>query len=276
MSLMARKYPWSKWVKHQVLTQEPSLAEFLPDTAVLKESTLQEFLDRYPVIFLKPSCGGGGRGVIRLAACGEERVEIHSTNKVLEVKPEHVYRIIKRMTGTKEYVVQQGVRLIQMGGRPIDFRTLLLRPGTSWRYMGVMGKLAVRNQIVTNHCRGGSSLTFGQAVKESKELAEEEILELEKKLEQLSLQIAGTLQRRYPLVAELGLDVGIDEDLKLWLIEANTRPQYKLFKDHDDTTLYKRIDAIIRNVRLPLSSPRPGSSRGHARPVRAPSAHRRP
>ncbi|MNY76879.1 hypothetical protein D3C86_2166020 [compost metagenome] len=61
------------------------------------------------------------------------------------------------------------------------------------------------------------------------------------------------MQKRFRLVAELGLDIGIDEDLQLWLIEANTRPQYKLFRDHDDRTLYARIGAIIKTVRRPLS-----------------------
>ncbi|MNP87462.1 hypothetical protein D3C76_1883740 [compost metagenome] len=61
------------------------------------------------------------------------------------------------------------------------------------------------------------------------------------------------MQKRFPLVAELGLDIGIDENLKLWLIEANTRPQYKLFRDHEDPMLYNRIGAIIKTIRLPLS-----------------------
>ncbi|MDF2938803.1 MAG: hypothetical protein K0Q90_4176 [Paenibacillaceae bacterium] len=253
MSLLSRKYPWSKWQKHLVLVREPVLREFLPDTAVLKEESLVDFLSRYPVVFLKPSCGGGGRGVVRISVTGEGRVEIQTTETRVEAEIPQVYNAVKSFLGPKEYIVQQGVSLIRIDDRPIDFRTLLLRPGKTWCYMGVMGKLAVRDQIVTNHCRGGSSLTFTEAMQESRELPEEEIQELEKRLELLSRQIAAALQKRFPLVAELGLDIGIDENLKLWLIEANTRPQYKLFRDHTDPTLYNRIGAMIKTVRLPLS-----------------------
>lgn len=253
MSLLSRKYPWSKWQKHLVLARDPALREFLPDTAVLKEETLFDFLSRYPVVFVKPSCGGGGRGVVKISVLEDGRIEIQTTETRTVAELPQVYRTVKGYLRQTEYIVQQGVSLIRIDDRPIDFRTLLLRPGKTWRYMGVMGKLAVRDQIVTNHCRGGSSLTFSGALKESKELQEEEIQELEKRLEQLSRQIASAMQRRFPLVAELGLDIGIDENLKLWLIEANTRPQYKLFRDHEDPMLYNRIGAIIKTVRLPLS-----------------------
>ncbi|WP_181592545.1 YheC/YheD family protein [Paenibacillus sp. YN15] len=253
MSLLSRKYPWSKWQKHLVLAREPVLREFLPDTAVLKEETLIDFLSRYPVVFAKPSCGGGGRGVVRISVIEEGRVEIQTTETRVETEIPQAYAAVKSFLGPKQYIVQQGVSLIRIDDRPIDFRTLLLRPGRTWRYMGVMGKLAVRDQIVTNHCRGGSSLTFAEALKESRELQPEEIRELEKRIERLSRLIAAALNKRYPLVAELGLDIGIDEELKLWLIEANTRPQYKLFRDHDDPTLYRRIGAIIKTVRLPLA-----------------------
>lgn len=251
MSLLAQKYPWSKWRKHVVLWKEPGLQEYLPRTAVLDGQHLYEFLDMYPVVYAKPCYGGGGKGVLKLARAGNG-VSLFTTADRFEVPLEQVYRKVARLSGKRQYIVQQGVSLLGIEGRPIDFRTLLIRPGTEWKYMGIMGKLAVKEQIVTNHCRGGSSISFGQAMKDSRGLADEEIAELEQRMESLSLQIAQTLQRKYPLVRELGLDIGVDEELHLWLIEANTRPQYNLFKDHEDQTLYKRISTMIKKVRLPL------------------------
>lgn len=251
MGLLAQKYPWSKWRKHVALWKEPAISGHLPETGVLNSDNLFRLLRKYPVLYAKPCYGGGGKGVLKLTQEGE-RVRIYTTAGDLEVPLANAFGKVLQLSGKREYIVQQGIQLLQIEGRPIDFRTLLLKPAKEWVYMGMMGKLAVKDQIVTNHCRGGSSITFAGALKDSKEMKEEEITELEKKVESLSLQIAETLQSKFPLVSELGLDIGIDEDLHLWLIEANTRPQYNLFKDHDDETLYKRIDGIIRKIRLPL------------------------
>lgn len=251
MSLLARKYPWSKWRKHVALWKEPELIPHLPETGVLNSDNLYVFLRNHPVVYAKPCCGGGGRGVLKLMRCGDV-VHISTTADRYEVPLIRAFQKVQALSGKADYIVQQGVNLIRIEGRPIDFRTLLLRPKAEWQYMGIMGKLAVKEQIVTNHCRGGSSIAFADALQQSKELADEEIAELEQGMERLSLNIAEAMLRKFPLVAELGLDIGIDEDLHLWLIEANTRPQYNLFKDHADQTLHKRIDGIIRKVRLPL------------------------
>jgi hypothetical protein len=251
LSLLAQKYPWSKWRKHIALWKEPEVKDHLPETAVFNSDNLYVFLRAHPVVFVKPCYGGGGKGVLKLMRTGDS-VQIFTTVDRFEVPLEQAFRKVSKLAGKRDYIVQQGINLLGFEGRPIDFRTLLLKPKAEWSYMGIMGKLAVKEQIVTNHCRGGSSLTFAKAMTESKEMKEEEIAGLEKKMETLSLQIAETLQKKFPLVRELGLDIGIDENLHLWLIEANTRPQYNLFKDHDDPDLYKRIDSLIRSIRLPL------------------------
>lgn len=251
MGRLGLRYPWSKWRKHLALLTDPELVAHLPETAELDEGSLHDYLRRFPSVYVKPSRGGGGRGVIRLERAGPF-VRLQMGTDHFRIPLPAVYRFVRRRIGSQHYIVQQGIHLICMENRPMDFRTLLLKPGEEWQYMGVMGKKAVKMQIVTNHCRGGSSIQFREALEGAKGLTEEEACELEKQLESLSLRIAETLNRKFPLVSELGLDIGIDEELRLWLIEANTRPQYHLFTDHPDGTLYKRIDGIIRRIRKPI------------------------
>lgn len=255
MSYLNLKYPWSKWKKHKVLWEDTELQPYLPETAPLDASALHVFMRKYPVVFAKPSRGGGGRGVIKLSR-ELDVVTIWTTTNRYTVSLEGAYRKVRQLAGEKHYIIQQGVDLIGVSGRPMDFRALLLKPDSEWSFMGIMGKQAVREQIVTNHCRGGSSVTFQEALKNAKELEDEEIERLEKEMESLSQRIAETLSKRFYLISELGLDIGIDQDLKLWLIEANTRPQYNLFKDHPDKTLYKRIDGMITKLRVPLTQRR--------------------
>ncbi|WP_438448367.1 YheC/YheD family protein [Gorillibacterium sp. sgz5001074] len=258
MGLLGQKYPWSKWKKHLALVTDPELAAHLPETVMLEEGSLHDFLRRFPAVYVKPSYGGGGKGIMKLERSGHY-VTVKTSTKRFRVPLPAVYPLVRKLAEGKSYIIQQGIDLLSLEERSIDFRTLLLKPDREWQFMGTMGKWGVKEQIVTNHCRGGAAIRFREALEGAKGLSEEELAGLEERLKSLSLRIAEALNKKFPLVAELGLDIGIDADLQLWLIEANTRPQYHLFSEHADETLYKRIDGIIRRIRLPLKKPAPRS-----------------
>lgn len=248
MSLLSQRYPWSKWRKHVALRKEPLLEPHLPDTERFDQSNLLAFLRKYPVVFVKPCYGGGGRGVIKIVRAGD-KCSVQTTGKRFEAPCESVYRLVQPLTRGKSYIVQQGIELLSISGRPIDFRVLLLRQKKDWKLAGIMGKLAIRNQIVTNHCRGGSSIGLKQALQQAQGWKDEECAQVEKHMVEVAERIAGTLQKKYRYVNQLGLDMAVDSQKRIWLIEANTKPQYNLFKDHENPALYKQIDETIRALR---------------------------
>lgn len=248
MSLYGRQYPWSKWKKHTAVAKDPLLMEHIPDTDLLTPQSLEHFLTTYSDIYAKPCYGGGGRGVMKLSLHGDT-VQIQTLSGRIEAPREEAYSHLLAEIGTKSYILQQGIDLVQWEGRSIDFRVLLLRPKGRWRYMGVMAKLAPKGLIVTNHCRGGQSVRLEKALKEALGLSDAEIDDIESRMKTLGCSIAKTLHDRFPLITELGLDIGIDRNLRLWLIEANTRPQYKLFKRHKNQRLYFKIDKLIKALR---------------------------
>jgi hypothetical protein len=248
LSLYGRMYPWSKWRKHAALWKVDSLRTYLPDTAKLTPRKLLQFLEKYPVVFLKPCFGGGGRGIMKLTM-RSGKVRVHTHTDRYEVAIDQIYSHMIRKIGKKSYILQQGIDLMDLQGRQLDFRVVLLKPGKKWRYMGVMGKWAPSGQIVTNHCRGGSSIGLSQALKSSLKLEELRQHELDAELREMGYRIAAALEASFPLITELGLDIGIDRSQRLWLIEANTRPQYNLFKDHADAGLYPQIQSVVRRLR---------------------------
>ena len=62
-------------------------------------------------------------------------------------------------------MLQKGIELIALNGRPIDFRLMLLKPAGRWEVMGIMGKLAARHLAVTNYNHGGQPITFESALR---------------------------------------------------------------------------------------------------------------
>lgn len=239
----------SKWRKHQLLANSPFIRPFLPDTAELTKETLAEFLKKYPSVYLKPVYGSGGHGIMRITSLsqGYELKSIRSVRKFKKTFP--LFQQIKHIVGNKAYIIQQGIDLLDLDGDPIDFRVLILKPADRWEVMGIMGKLGKRNKIVTNYCQGAQAITLEEAIERSS-LENKDIDKIEKLLSIIGLEVANLVSSRYKYVREIGLDVAIDKDEQIWIIEANTRPNFRLFKHHLDPTLYSKIYRYIRRIRL--------------------------
>jgi hypothetical protein len=254
MNMRLLKYPASKWLKHRVLAGDNDLKRHLPDTKLLTGASLLEFVRKYPFIILKPVIGGGGHGVIKIAARGERADVLTAAGRSyrgIRIKGGLV-PLIRSLTRGRHYLVQQGISLLTIQGRPVDFRVLLLKPGQEWQTMGIMGKWAARNKIVTNHCRGGRAIVLDKALKLSKSLTDEQCTNIENQMLRTSKQMAERMNEYFRNVRELGLDIAIDQNLQLWLLEANTRPQFDLFREHPNKDLYPEIRGIIRKLRTPI------------------------
>ena len=88
-----------------------------------------------------------------------------------------------------------------------------------WQYTGMVGKVAKKGAIVTNlHC-GGQSLKAAELFQYWGWKGSE----MERKVAELGLQLAEALDKSIPHIADLGLDIALDEQQHPWFIEANFR-----------------------------------------------------
>jgi len=167
--------------------------------------------------------------------------------RVTRVKRAQAQSVIARHTHGLPFMLQRGVKLIEIKGKPADYRLLLLRPGRKWLVMGVMGKVAAGNLIVTNYRHGGKAVQLGQSLKQAGWGAAD-ITRIRNSISSLGLRAASVFNRRYPHCRRLGIDIGIDVDKKLWIIEVNTNPTFDLFRKHEDKTLHRKIAHHMRAI----------------------------
>lgn len=245
-------YPGSKWNKYLIMAKDTALRPYLPQTEKLGKTTLKSLLERFPMVYVKPNLGGGGRGVMRITSRSNGTYLLQSgKGKKLCFHLPHLTRTLAKQIRPKTpYLVQQGIDMIQLDDRPIDFRILLLRQDGSWSYMGTMGKLAAKNRHITNHSNGGTAIQFEEACGKAGGWDSKQIDKLAKELKTLGLQSARVLNKHYPLLSQLGLDIAIDRKQRIWVLEANSKPQYQLFRHHESTNLYERIHRTIQQLRV--------------------------
>lgn len=238
----------SKWIKHRVLAENPSLRKHLPETQLYTNHSLWQMIARHRTVFLKPVVGTGGKGIIRIVrrngACFSVQIGM---NKYSVKSKQRLLRLIRYLTGLKQYLVQQGIDLISLEKRPLDYRLLILRPGSAWKIIGIMGKWAARGKIVTNHCRGGKPIDFQPSLKRSLGLSKRKCKKMENNIHALGRRVAETLGNHYRMRG-LGLDIGIDKQKRIWLLEANTEPLYRLFRYHHNRALYPKIVRYMKQI----------------------------
>ncbi|BCU81865.1 hypothetical protein JIR001_16480 [Polycladomyces abyssicola] len=242
----------NKWLRYSFMAKDVRLASHLPKTKLLTAKALRKMIARYGQVILKPVVGRRGFGVIKVSPLGGKHYQIHHENKKKKIRGfQKTYDYIKRMIGSRRYMVQQRVQLPEIRNRPFDIRVIVQRRkknSNSWRVTGKVAKLAGKGYIVTNNARSkGTVLMVESAIRKSslKHLSEKKILS---KIEKVALLSARRLTSRYPNHRIYGLDMGLDKKGHVWIIEANTFPMLTHFRKIKDQRMYRRIKAYKKGT----------------------------
>ncbi|MGE7052566.1 YheC/YheD family protein, partial [Paenibacillus glucanolyticus] len=154
----------------------------------------------------------------------------------------------------QEYLIQQGIHLLRHKGRPFDLRVLTQKsPSGQWVSTGIIGRVAAKNKIITNHHSGGVAQHYKPLMIEH--MTAQEAENIRRELNVLGVNVAAQLQKSYPNLKEIGLDVAIDERWNIWILEVNTKPALFPFKKFfKDPSVYKQVKKYADAYGRKLSS----------------------
>ncbi|RGL37190.1 YheC/YheD family protein [Paenibacillus polymyxa] len=213
----------SKWLKTKALLHHPHTAVYIPETCLYSEEQLRIMLRRHAFVFIKPVKGGGGVGVMRVAKEG---------NGYTCTRMEQTYRFshfralvagINKLRIQRPYLIQQGIQLASIQGRPVDYRVKVVKEGEKWEFRAVVARHARPGLVITNLCKGGTLLKGTEALR----MIYPQRLARRKRREivELTQHCIPILERRFPGIGQLGFDYGLDWNGRVWILEVNTRPQ---------------------------------------------------
>lgn len=221
-----KRLPGSKWRKHTLLEKESDFQPHLPDTALYNKEELERFTARYDVVFLKPVYGQQGNKILKITPSDDGWQVSGSFGKKFDSLSD-LHRAVEKLRKGKKFLIQQGIDLAPMKGRPVDLRIVVERDKQGdWTILKWFAKSAGKNQIVTNLHRGGTAHTITRYLAAALGWKLKRRRKMFRELRQLSLGLARFLGRSYGNRL-YGLDMGIDRAGKLWLIEINTKPAIK-------------------------------------------------
>lgn len=236
-----------KWTKYKLLSTSSMLRHAMPDTQILDKNNFYSFMKKYIHVIVKPSDGSGGVGVMQVLSerNGAYMVQYGKVKKKINGLPE-TYQFIRKKT-KKTYLIQQRISLAEMNGKPFDLRVMVQKKrGSNWVVTGILAKIAGSGYFITNIVRSkGKAVPLHTAITHSN-IKGRSTRHIQSQINKLALTAAKHLQKYYRLHT-IGLDVGIDTNGKIWLIEANFKPDKTYFFRLKDKTMYKRIMAFYRN-----------------------------
>lgn len=212
----------SKLKKTSVLLADEKIAEHIPETRKFTPASLEEMLDRYGTVVIKPVVGSGGHGLIKISKIGNEYTYKHGQKNRKFSDWDELLEKINKTRKKRKYLIQQGIELATIKGRPIDYRFKIQKPKKKWIITGMVGRLARRGYFITNLCKGGKRLTFTQGVKRS--LPSANVKKLKAEMRAMTRRCTKLLEKKYPGIRKLGFDYGLDTNGHVWIFEVNTDP----------------------------------------------------
>ncbi|ANY66047.1 hypothetical protein BBD42_05930 [Paenibacillus sp. BIHB 4019] len=228
-----------KWLQYRILRNGSSLAKRLPETQLLKKSTLSKMLLHYQSVVLKPRDGSYGKNIVFIKRNGANAYRMHNEKNAVTMRDtDKLLQELRKNKRGLAYIVQRRLQLAQIQHKPFDMRIMAQRKrgsSSTWCVTGSYAKVAAKGYLVTNVT--SSTIPVLEALKLAR-IGDRSLLV---EAERIALMAAKRLGERYPKLRQIGFDIGIDTKRRIWIIEGNYLPDLRPFRLLKDSSMYRRI-----------------------------------
>ncbi|WP_239094135.1 YheC/YheD family protein [Bacillus sp. B15-48] len=222
---------------YKKITKKGVYSPFLIPTFSLKKANdFLSLFDQFGRIVIKPFSGNHGKNVIFVDKLTENEVKVTDGTKQDVLNLSQFELFIEKLKGDQNYLFQPFIDCKTKAGLPYDFRLHVQKNGLGeWEVNLIYPRISGNGKFISNISGGGYR---GELLPFLKEEFGNEYFNIKRLLERFALTFAAHLETLYKhSFDELGIDVGIDENHKLWIYEVNWRPGAK----HREFEVAKRL-----------------------------------
>lgn len=223
-----------KWQTHKILYNSNQTKGFLPAAQHLDQfRVITDMLTHFKSVFLKPTANSLGNEMVKIDKDSQGCYYfIHQTlsNQRRQGFAPSFNELLRELpsitNGTNTYLVQQAIALAECEGRPFDLRLLIQKNRHGqWQKTGMAARIAGEGSITTHVFYGGRRDPARKAIICAAKTHRFSPEKVEKQLNNLISLFPKTIEESVgQSFGELEMDLGIDQQGKVWFFEANSKP----------------------------------------------------
>ncbi len=204
---------------HDIL-KDTKFKAYLPQTKVASNvTTVMKFLGKHKKIALKPMRGCKGVGVIFIEKnAGDYTVY----DMELQYNQVDLKCYLKRLDLSK-HVMQEFIVSETKDGLPVDYRIHTQKNGEGKHVLTtIYPRIACIKNKVTNYSQGGYTIDIDTFLNHQFNSRDKELKHM---MEVIAIELSRTIDKYYDFsLNELGIDIGLTKDNKVYIYEVNWRP----------------------------------------------------
>lgn len=220
---------FNKWDIYKILINS-NLKSYVPDTFLYRKVNVSEILEKYKLVYIKPSYGFKGKSVYRVELKDNNvHISLHSLSpRYIFRRNENFKEKLDKFPKVKNYMIQQGIRMSKLDNQYFDIRVLVQKGiEGEWSVSSIVSRVAYENYFNTSMCETINDVgTILPRLFSRKKM--DEILQ---SLSEVSIKAAQEAENHMGSLGELSVDFALDEQRKLWIIELNGMPQKNIYND---------------------------------------------
>ncbi|PID14534.1 alpha-L-glutamate ligase [Sporosarcina sp. P34] len=192
------------------ISKMPEFVDYLiPSIQIHHPEDVLDAMKKYKKVIMKPVSGSQGRGIWFIELDGERFHTIVGTEQTTQNR-EQLLSSIQDLLREQAYLVQPYISCRTKDGEG------------KWMISIIYPRIGTMDRVTSNISRGGSMGTFRSFLE--REFGDER-RNMRRTLEKFAERFTNEFESTFDIeFDELGIDIGVDENNKLWIFEVNWRP----------------------------------------------------
>lgn len=238
----------NKWNVMQRLEEAKSFANYLIPTETVKNvDAFHLFISKFDQVVFKPIDGRKGKGIYFILK-EENAFEVRKDSDISSYSKTALDEWLNAQLSSGTFIMQPYIESKMKSGQVYDFRLHVQKNGEGkWVVTTIYPRVAPQGSIIPNINNGGFTNYLDPFLEQE---FKEEAFNIRRMLEHFSLSLAHHLddiqmQQFGEVIDEIGIDVGLDEQQKIWIYEVNWRPGCP-------PTFYLELDVVYHTIRYAM------------------------
>jgi glutathione synthase/RimK-type ligase-like ATP-grasp enzyme len=235
-----------KWVIYSALKDNPFLQAFLPVTYQAKSADyVFSKLAQWQQIVLKPEYGSSGKAIYLITKTAEGFIVMLTKNKA---KYERffsssilLHKWLTFLTNKQQYLIQKYIELVNSKQEPFDLRIFLQKnEHNRWVERGRGIRVGRSGCLTSNIAAGGHIVSYHSFIAT---ITGSRQVDLEQHIQPILQTLPTFLEAQFGRLFELGIDLGVDRDQRIWILDINSKPGRKTIE-----TLFPEKQQILHEA----------------------------